>query len=37
MYSITAYGDFPIMLPASGAIKAKSASSGWMLLSYKSQ
>ncbi|MDN3673669.1 discoidin domain-containing protein [Flavobacterium branchiarum] len=35
MYSITAYGDFPIILPTKQRDQTKGASSGWMLLSYK--
>jgi hypothetical protein len=35
MYSITSYGDFPIMLPTKKRNQEKGASSGWMLLSYK--
>ena len=35
MYSITAYGDFPIVLPTKKRNQEKGASSGWMLLSYK--
>lgn len=34
MYSITAYGDFPIVLPTKQRDHSKGASSGWMLLSY---
>ncbi len=35
MYSITSYGDFPIVLPTKQRDQTKGASSGWMLLSYK--
>lgn len=35
MYSITSYGDFPIVLPTKKRNQEKGASSGWMLLSYK--
>ena len=35
MYSITSYGDFPILLPTKKRNQEKGASSGWMLLSYK--
>lgn len=35
MYSITAYGDFPIKLPAKKRDHRTGASTGWMLLSYK--
>lgn len=35
MYSITAYGDFPIKLPTKSRDHSKGASTGWMLLSYK--
>ena len=35
MYSITSYGDFPIVLPTGERDQTKGASSGWMLLSYK--
>jgi hypothetical protein len=35
MYSITSYGDFPILLPTQQRDHKKGATSGWMLLSYK--
>lgn len=35
MYSITSYGDFPILLSTEKRDQTKGASSGWMLLSYK--
>ena len=35
MYSITSYGDFPIVLPTQQRDQTRGASSGWMLLSYK--
>lgn len=35
MYSITAYGDFPIKLPTKNRDHRTGASTGWMLLSYK--
>jgi xylan 1,4-beta-xylosidase len=35
MYSITSYGDFPIVLPTQQRDQTKGASAGWMLLSYK--
>lgn len=35
MYSITSYGDFPIILPTKQRNHTKGTSAGWMLLSYK--
>jgi hypothetical protein len=35
MYSITAFGDYPTLLPTEQRNQTKGAFSGWMLLSYK--